>query len=134
KAAPWRCAILIASLLLAGLLEGIGIAALLPLLNIVLETSGSTSTIGRYTDSVLEYVGLTPSLGVILSIIVVVIAAKAGLLLFAARQIGFTAAFVTMMTRQRLLQALMQARWSFFVQNRAGSLTAAMGVEPSRAA
>ncbi|HIC79988.1 MAG TPA: ABC transporter ATP-binding protein [Kiloniellaceae bacterium] len=122
-------------MLLAGLLEGVGIAVLLPLLNIVLAgTSESMSAVGRYTESMLLFLGLTPTLGSMLGIIVVVITAKAALLVFAARQIGYTAAFVTMLLRQRLLRALMEARWSFFVQNRTGSLTAAMSNEPARAA
>jgi ATP-binding cassette subfamily C protein len=126
--------VLLLSLLLAGLLEGIGIAALLPLLNIVLENStGTESAISRYTQPLFDTVGLTPSLEAMLSMIVIVVVLKAGLLIFAARQIGYTAAFAAMLIRKNLLDALMQARWSFFARRRAGSLIAAISSEPTRA-
>ncbi len=135
RAAPLQCTVLLVSLLLAGLLEGIGIIAILPLLNIVLRSDAETpSAISRHAESVLAFVNLTPTLGTILCVIVGVIVVKAALLVFAARKIGYTAAFVTMLIRQKLLAALMEARWSFFVQNRTGTLTSAMGHEPARSA
>jgi len=50
------------------------------------------------------------------------------------RQVGYTAAQVTMDLRLGLIRALMAARWELFVKQRIGSLVPAITVEPGRAA
>ena len=135
KANPLRCTVLLFSLLLAGCLEGLGLVAILPLLSLVLESDAeSASSLSRHVTSAFESLGLAPTLGTILLVIVGTISAKAALLVFASRQVGYTAAYVAMLLRRRLLTALTEARWSFFVKNRSGTVTSAMGHEPSRAA
>ncbi len=122
-------------MLIAGLLEGIGIAALLPLLNIVLKgTAEPTSEFGQITASALGAVGLPLTLESILVAIVVLISIKSALLVYSATQVGYTAAHVTRLIRNQLVAALMQARWRFFVRMRSGTVTAALSSEPNRAA
>ncbi len=132
--APKRSAIMLASMIVAGLMEGIGILALLPLVSIVTDGGGSQTTLGRAVEDVVTGAGLQPSIGLMLLIVVTLIVAKSLLLLFASAQIGYTAARVTRNLRRDVLRLLMQARWSFFVRQRAGSLSAALTTEPGRAA
>jgi ATP-binding cassette subfamily C protein len=108
---PYRTAFLLVCVLLAGLLEGLGIAALLPLLNIVLKGTAETSSkFGQMIQSAMEVVGLPPTLESILGAIVVLITIKSALLVYSATQIGYTAAHVAKLLRNQLVTALMQAR------------------------
>ena len=87
-------------ILLSGVLDGVGISAMLPVLLIVMrgssDTQGSepadTSALGKTVDSALETIGLEPSLQVLLPFIAILFWAKAGIVLFAKRQVGYTVA------------------------------------------
>lgn len=135
RSEPLRGTIMLVSMVVAGLVEGIGIAALLPLLNIVAsDGAGSTSSVGQALERLLEAMSLTPSIGLMLLIIVLLTTAKAGFMLIAAGQTSYTSAKVAMNLRLEVLEHLMRARWSFFIRQRSGSLSTAVSVEPSRAA
>ncbi len=135
RAEPWRGALMLTSMILAGLLEGIGIAALLPVLNTIVGGEQSQqSFIVRNVNHALESLGLGTGLGTLLLVIVVLITAKSLLLVLAAKQIGYTASTVTMRLRLHVLEQLMRARWSFFVRQRLGSISASVTTEPPRAA
>ncbi|MGD8977606.1 MAG: ABC transporter ATP-binding protein, partial [Gammaproteobacteria bacterium] len=85
---PGQSVILVVALLLAGVADGIGLSALLPLLNITLESSqgaGEDSALSRFIFDALDTVGISPSIGVLLFVIVVVVFVK-GLLIFFAKQ------------------------------------------------
>jgi ATP-binding cassette subfamily C protein len=126
---------MLGSMIFAGLMEGVGIAALLPLLSIVANKGGGSQTgIGRSIEEAIRGLGLEPSVGLMLLIVVLVITAKALLMLLAVNQIGYTAARVTKNLRFDLLRHLMRARWGFFVGQRSGSLSAALTSEPTRSA
>ena len=59
RAYPFRSLVVLFLLILSGIAEGIGIAALLPLLNIILESgSGSQTAIGQYIERVFHAVGV----------------------------------------------------------------------------
>ncbi|WP_299615500.1 ABC transporter ATP-binding protein [Pelagibius sp.] len=135
KAEPLRGCIVLTSMIVAGLLEGVGIAALLPLLDTIINgTAESGSFIGSAVTDSLRSLGIEPTIGVLLLVVVLLITAKSLVLVFVAKQIGYTAATVTMNLRLQLLAALMRARWPFFVRQRMGSISASMTSEPARAA
>ena len=126
---------MLAAMIIAGLLEGVSIAALLPLLNILVGgTEVEGSFIVQSVNDGLGVVGLEPTVGVLLTMVVLLIITKCAVLVYAAKLIGYTAAVVTMKLRLELLGALMRARWPFFVRQRMGSISASMTSEPNRAA
>jgi ATP-binding cassette subfamily C protein len=132
---PLRSCLMLISMLIAGLLEGIGIAAFLPLLNLIVNGDAANQTVvGRLAENTMQSLGLDPSIGVMLAIIVGMLTLKSLLLVFAAKQIGYTAAQATMALRLEMLRSFMAARWSFFVKQRAGSLASAMTGEAGRSA
>ena len=132
---PRRSAIASLCLLLAGLAEGISVASLLPLLGLVTgQGSNSGTDLGRYIQSMLFAVGLEPTLPTLLVLIVVMVAAKAVLVLVAMKQAGYTVAHVETELRLSLIRALMRARWEHFVTQRDGSLANAITIEAERAA
>jgi ATP-binding cassette subfamily C protein len=125
--------------LIGGVLEGIGLSALLPLLALVFKEtpdasdSTETSALGAAVDRGLEAVGLEPSLLGLLPIIAILFWLKAGVILVAKRQIGYTVARIATDLRLELLQAMMAARWSHYTRLRTGSAANALATEAQRA-
>lgn len=135
KAEPWRGLLMLGSMIFGGLLEGISIVALLPLLNVVVDGDGESQTrLGRLANDALAYFGLEPTIPTMLLILVTVTTGKALLMLLATKQIGYTVAQVTMKLRLELLRRLLDVKWSYFVRQKAGSLSAAFATEPAYAA
>ena len=134
---PMRSTAMLLSITVAALAEGVGIAALLPLLNLVITpegAEGAQSVMMLYVERAFAFVGLEVSIGVLLLIIVGMITAKSLLMMAAMTQVGYTAAHVAMGLRLRVVRALLAARWRHFVDQRAGDFASAVGVEPMRAA
>ncbi len=134
RAYPLRGAASVTCLLLAGLLEGVGIAALLPLVGHILGAGGSETTLGRGLEAALARLGVEPGVGAILFVIVVALTLKSALNLLAMAQVGFSASDVTRDMRRSLITALMAVRWNHLTAGRTGDYTAALGSEAGRAA
>jgi len=135
KAYPGRSFFMVALLASAGIVEGFGVVTMLPLLELVTgDPEGSGSGISAAIARVLSWVGLTPTLGVLLGMIVVAMAAKALFLWLAMRQVGFTVAQVTTDLRMNLLRALLNARWSYYASQSTGRFANAISSEAHRAA
>lgn len=133
KAYPKRTFVMILCLIFAGLTEGIGITVLLPVLELNMGDGGALqSSVGRYVAGVLRFFGLEPKLEVLLSILVAGIALKGFFLWVAMRQVGYTVAHVVADLRKKLISALLNARWGYFIQHPAGRFANAIGVEAWR--
>lgn len=133
---PGQSVVLVAALLLAGVADGIGLSALLPLLNITLESSTggeSDSALSRFIFDALDTIGVSPSIGVLLSVIVVVVFFKALLVFFAKQRSGYIAAEVSTGLRTDLLKAITNSRWQYFVNQSTGKLANSMATEAWRA-
>lgn len=102
----------IALLALAGVLEGFGFAAILPLLDAMLGSeSAAPSALSGWIAGALAVVGLTPSLGTVLGALVVVFWLKAAIIITAMIRVGILTARVTLQLRLRLLRAVVRAEW-----------------------
>ena len=135
RAYPLRSALMVVLLALAGLVEGFGVVTMLPLLELVAgEGPEGPSGLSQVIAQVLGAIGLTPSLGVLLSVIVLAMAAKAAFLWLAMRQVGYTVAQVTTDLRMSLLRALLKARWSYYSSQSTGRFANAISSEAHRAA
>jgi ATP-binding cassette subfamily C protein len=137
---PWQSVIMLLALLLAGVAEGIGLSALLPLVSIAIGkqtgAQGSTfaggSGLERAVTETLSAIGLSPTLGVLLTVITLAIVLKGVLLLLAKKRIGYTVAQVATDLRLSLLRALMVTKWEYYIRQPVGVLTNAMATEASR--
>ena len=130
---PRRSIIMLAALLVAGLAEGFSLTALLPLL----EIASGEAPIRSADNPVLVFlgeIGVEPSLGTILVVIVVGVLVKSLLLLVANQQVGFTVARVATDFRLRLIDALLKSEWAYFLSHRTGSLANSLATEAYRAA
>ena len=139
RANPWRSLIMASALLLAGIVEGIGLAAMLPLLSFAIDSQAAApaakhSGFNYFVTNALAQLGIEPTIGVLLVIVVIGILLKNGLLLFIRKWIGYTIAEFTTRLRLELLQALLNTRWEYFLHQRIGNLANAMATETLRAA
>lgn len=134
RAYPGRTALMVGLLILAGVAEGMGVVTLLPVLELAVGSDATPpSELSLAVQDALGRVGLPASLGVLLTIIVVAIVAKAVLTWFALRQVGYTVAQVATDLRLRLIRALLNARWSHFSSHRTGHFANAISTEAQRA-
>ncbi|MGD8673536.1 MAG: ABC transporter ATP-binding protein [Thiogranum sp.] len=138
RAYPGQTVIMLIALLLAGIAEGMGLSALLPLLNIAVKSSAGAgqhepqNEFERVVVEALHHIGITPSVGVLLSIIVVGITLKSLLLLVARRRVGYTAAQVATDLRLEMLRAILRSKWEFFLHQPVGRLSNSLATEAQR--
>jgi ATP-binding cassette, subfamily C, bacterial len=129
---------MLACLLMAGLVEGIGLSMLVPLLGLAMAYQGGEaaaqavtgdSKLERVVTEIFHFFNLTPSITNILIFILASVVFKSAMVILAKRQVGYTAARMTLDQRMDLLQALMAAKWEHFTGERLGHLTTAMLME-----
>ena len=127
------------ALLFAGIAEGAGLSALLPLLNIAINRSpdgeDSTGNDNEFSQAVTEFLnrlGIEADIGTLLIIIVIGITIKSLLLLIAKKQVGYTAAQVTTDLRLDLLRVVLRSKWEYFVHQPIGKFTNSLATEAAR--
>jgi ATP-binding cassette subfamily C protein len=137
---PWQTVLTLLAISFAGLSEGFGISALLPLLNTIIAqtapsmtSSGLSSDVDRMITQFLAWFGLTPSVEMLLGLFIVCIVAKCILVFLASRQIGNTVTLVATQLRLNLLNALFSTRWEYFIRQPVGELTNGVATEAHRA-
>ncbi|MBA4142110.1 MAG: ABC transporter ATP-binding protein [Nitrosospira sp.] len=130
---PRRTAYVLIALLAAGIAEGLSLTALLPLLSIAVGDTAN-SDIGKKIVEVLQGIGIEPTIGVMLLIIVGGMIIKSLILLLANRQVGYTVAHVATALRLELIDALLASRWQYYLRQPMGSLSNSVATEAYRAA
>ena len=141
---PWRTLLTLAGIAFAGVSEGFGISALLPLLNTVFNqkmqaggTTGAPSQWSSFLDqavqSALAIIGLSPTVTALLSLFVGCIILKCIIIYLANKQIGYTVALIATEMRLNLLKSLFATRWEYFIRQPIGQLTNGIAFEAHRA-
>ncbi len=134
---------MLGALLIAGVVEGISLTALLPLLNRVLDNTGAgiereareqEEGLGQTLIDGLAYLGVSPSVELLLVIIVVGAIAKGGLVLLAKKRVGYIVAHVATDLRLSMLRSMLASRWEYYLHQPIGQLTNSMSIEAVRAA
>ncbi|MCZ6831072.1 MAG: ABC transporter ATP-binding protein, partial [Gammaproteobacteria bacterium] len=134
--------LMLMALFLSGVVEGVGLSALLPLMNVALGSSATASLAGaaplvqndfeRTVLEVLQQLNIAPTLENLLWIIVIGVALKNLLLLIAQRQVGYTAAQVGTDLRLQMLRAVLRSKWEYFLHQPVGKLTNSLATEAQR--
>jgi ATP-binding cassette, subfamily C, bacterial len=133
----WRTSLVILGLFLSGLAEGIGLSALLPLLDVAIaaERQSAGAPPGEFEQRVMDalaWLGIQPTVGSLLAVIVAGVAIRSLLLLAVQRQVGYTAAQIGTELRLDLLRAVLRSRWEYFLHQPVGRLTNALATEAQR--
>jgi ATP-binding cassette subfamily C protein len=132
---PGASALMVGLLVLSGVLEGVGILSLVPLLSVVSggqQERGGSGVHDAIADAV-GAVGLQPTIGVLIAVIVVSMSLKAVALWLAMRQVGFIVARVARDLRLALVRALLRARWGYFGMHPLGRFANAITNETTAA-
>ena len=124
---------LMLGILLTGVLDGIGIAALFPVLTVVIDTGGEPTRLHLAVIGVLDFLGLRPDLELLCGAIIACLLLKAALQLVITRRVGRMSAIIAMELRQELLAALIDARWSHFTVTPVGRFVTAITTEANAA-
>ena len=141
RAYPWQTLVMLLALLFAGFAEGIGLSALLPLLNLAIRSDingdadaapAELNEYERLMNDLLHAAGISPGIGVMLMIIVAGGTLKGLLLLVANKQVGYTAARVATDLRLEMLRAVLRSRWEYFLGQPAGKLANSLATEAHR--
>jgi len=140
KRYPAQSFITLLAMLFAGIAEGFGMAMLLPLLAIVINDSGGAGVAAEQSKSSLEQLvavffdalGMTPTIGLVLTVFVGSILLKAVLVLLANKRVGYTVAQVATDLRLALIRSLFATRWEYYVDQPIGRLTNAFATEAQR--
>jgi ATP-binding cassette subfamily C protein len=134
---PKQSILMLIAMLLAGMSEGVGLSAMLPLLNIAIGSqaaghTGNSPAAERMVREGLEVLGIPPTLEALLMVIFAAIILKSGLILLANKRIGFTVAQVATDLRLEFLRALLASRWRFHLRHPIGALANSIITEASR--
>jgi ATP-binding cassette subfamily C protein len=133
------------ALLLAGIAEGFGLTAMLPLLATVAgsgfggrrvapgSASDNDSGLARVVTEALSSLGVSPTIGVLLAVIVTGVVLKSIFMLLANKRVGYTVAQVATDLRLALLHALLITRWEYYLRQPVGGLANAFATEAMRA-
>ena len=107
---PKQSILMLIAMLLAGMAEGIGLSAMLPLLNIAIGSQSAghianSPAAERMVREGLEVLGIPPTLEALIMVIFAAIILKSGLILLANKRIGFAVAQVATDLRLEFLRA-----------------------------
>jgi ATP-binding cassette subfamily C protein len=139
---PKQSLMMMLALISAGVVEGVGLTALLPLLQKAINVPAAdvaatdltaNSDIGNLVNSALSFFDIPSTVGSLLTVIMVGVLLRSLLILLADRKVGYTVAHVATDLRLSLLRALLSTRWGYFLDQQVGSMANAAGTEVMRA-
>ncbi len=120
---------LVLGMMLAGFLEGVGVASIFPILSIVTQGQSAPTRLNQTIEQALAFLHLPLELEVLCLVVVATIWLKAAISMLVARALGRIGATIGRDIRQRLLQALLNAKWSYFTIQPVGRFVAAATTE-----
>ena len=120
---------LILAMMVTGFLEGVGVASLFPILAIVTEGQTGATALNDVIRQALAFFHLPADLEILCLLIAATIWLKAVISMIVARALGRTGATIGQDIRRRLLQALVNAKWSYFTIQPVGRFVAAATTE-----
>ncbi|MEO7567448.1 MAG: ABC transporter ATP-binding protein [Aestuariivirga sp.] len=124
----------VACMLLASLAELTSMGALVPLVaQLSSDTGGQSSFLGRTTTGALGAVGISPTFVNLLLVVGCFLVLKSVIAFMAQRFVAVSVAEVGVRIRTRLLNSMMNARWSYFVDHKPGEVAAMITAQSTTA-
>ena len=131
---PARRGLLVAlCVIVASLADGFGIASLLPLMSVLGDDAARASGMSKIILGILAKAHIPQDPIVLLSFVVAGTVIKAVLMVLTTRMVSNTVAEVSAKLRVWLVDALINARWSYYVHQPVGRFSAALGTEATGA-
>jgi ATP-binding cassette subfamily C protein len=119
--------------IIASLADGFGIATLLPLMSVLGDEPAKASAMSTMILNVLKRLHIPPDPLVLLGFVVGGTLIKALLMVATMRLVSNTVATVAAKLRVALVDALINARWSYYVRQPVGRFSAVLGGEATAA-
>ncbi len=132
RAYPARTFLMMVSLILAGVAEGVGLTTLLPMVSVALGED-TNSSLAKHVVTALHAVGLEPAVGTLLVVVVIGMTLSSLLIMVANRHVGYAVAHMATDLRQELIRALLSSRWEYYLRQPTGALANAVASESFRA-
>lgn len=140
---PARSAVVLLALLMASLLDGLGLSTLLSMISLSSQLGGESDAVLSDTEDpslpeqlingAFGAVGIEPTLPWLLALGIFLILGKTLVVLLANRQVGYAVAQVATDLRLDLVRAVAASRWRYYLSKSVGSLANAMATEAQRA-
>jgi ATP-binding cassette, subfamily C, bacterial len=127
---PW---LVLSCLVVASLLEAVGISSLLPVANSILGQDSEKSFVSGIAEKTLGFFGFAPSLAALLILVCLTMAFRSLMLFGAMSYAGWTTARVITNLRKRLIKAVFDARWSFYASQSSGNMASTVSSDAQRA-
>src|SRR5215813_10545498 len=125
---------LVLGMMLVGFLDGLRVVSIFPILALVTEGVTKPSRVNEAIAKALAFAHIPNSLPVLCLLLVGLMWLKAAINLVVSRRLGKSGALIGQEIRQRLLQALVNAKWSHFTTQPVGRFVAAATSEANWAA
>jgi ATP-binding cassette, subfamily C, bacterial len=132
RSRPLPMTLSVICLLVAAILGGIGVLALLPAIGLVLEGQNVAADPHPVVQSFVDFFqffGISLTLEVLLVFILAVIVLKALITLLAQIQVTVAQAQSVEILRRELISGLLRARWEFFTRQPTGRVSNAIAIE-----
>jgi ATP-binding cassette subfamily C protein len=128
-----RSAAVALCVVVASMADGFGIATLLPLISVLGDQSSKASGLSRSILGFLQTLHLPANPALLLGIVTGGVLIKALLMIVALRQNGGAVADVASRLRIGLVDALLRARWSYYVRQPVSRFSSALSIEANAA-
>ncbi len=134
KLYPWKSSLLITCLILAGILEGIGISTLFPLISILVGGETDHSIIARISGSLFSFLQLDLNILNILILFCGTILIKTTIFCVAMTTMAFISSRIAADLRHAYIKKILRAKWPYLSKIRHGESAAALGIESQKTA
>ncbi|MCB2010484.1 MAG: ABC transporter ATP-binding protein [Geminicoccaceae bacterium] len=131
---PTRAWAVLACLVFANLIEGLGLATLLPIVTVATGQGDAGSPAHGIVTGIIDGLGLSVELAPLLLLMVGTLVFKSLLTLAAMSFVGFTSAEVASDLRRDVVRNLMRVRWRYFIRQPSGRITTVVSNDATRAA
>lgn len=130
----WRQAPILAGLLINGVLDGVSLTTLLPMIGMLSGEAGvKTGKFQTFLNDIVQMTHVQVTLGMLCILIIVAVSLKAIINLQINRYVGIVIAEIASDLRHQIISRLLAARWSYFTVNPIGRFVAAMLTEANLA-
>jgi ATP-binding cassette, subfamily C, bacterial len=126
---PYHAVLTVFALLMRGLMEGLSLALLLPLIAVMLRRENGDSALEQAINKTFSFIGLEPTLPFLLVFMVAAITLKVTFSLLATTQASWTSARIVADLRLKLLNTLLAARWRHYEFLPSGQIASAITLE-----
>ncbi len=121
-------------MLFASISEMISMGAIVPLTSQLSTSDGNTdSYLGQTILKFIGFTGLPPTFSVLLLLVGISLVMKSAIAFLAMRYVAISVAEVTTKLRSKLLGAMMDARWAYFVDHRPGEVASMISLQAAMA-